>query len=58
MNILELNVFINQNGNVTITQEGQIIEITPYMIDLVVDYLKDSKTAFSTQEIKKEGEKE
>ena len=58
MKILELNVFINQNGNVAITQAGQIIEITPDMIDLVVGYLKDSKTAFSTQELKKEGAEE
>ena len=58
MKIKELNIFINQNGNVAIAQEGQIIEITPDMIDLVVGYLKDSKTAFFTQEIKKEGEEE
>jgi hypothetical protein len=43
MKILELNVFINQNGNVAITQEGQIVEITPDMIDLVIGYLRDMK---------------
>lgn len=58
MKIKELNVFINQNGNIALAQEGQIIEITPDMIDLVVGYLKDSKTAFSTQELKKEGAEE
>ena len=44
MKILELNVFINQNGNVAITQEGQIVEITPDMVDLVIGYLRDMKT--------------
>ena len=43
MKILELNVFINQNGNVAITQEGQIVEITPDMVDLVIGYLRDMK---------------
>ena len=41
MRILELNVFINENGNVAITQAGQIIELTPDMISLTVKYLKE-----------------
>lgn len=55
MKILELNVFINQNGNVAITQTGQIIEITPDMIDLVIVYLKEMKLALNNE---KEGENE
>lgn len=56
MRILELNVFINQNGNVAITQEGQIVEITPDMIDLVIGYLKDMKTEL--EEIDEDKEQE
>ena len=54
MKIKELNIFINQNGNIALAQEGQIIEITPDMIDLVVGYLKDTKVALKEVEENKE----
>ena len=53
MKIKELNVFINTNGNIALAQEGQIIQITPDMIDLVIYYLTDAKTKVKTEGAKK-----
>ena len=43
MEILPIKTFVNQSGNLVLIQDESLIEVTPWMADLLIEALQSVK---------------